>query len=281
MKLTAAFAQLALRDGDESANLAAVRQACEEAAARKAELLVLPELWLSGYDLEHAAELALEPDDRRWEAIAALARDHDLAVAGSLMVREGDGVRNALVIFDRSGHRIARYDKIHLFPPGGEDQHLASGRSVQVVSFGPESLRSGSLEGVGLAICYDLRFPELFRAMRDRGATLVLLPAQWPQSRLTHWSLLVRARAIENQVFLVAANRTGRDRAIRYAGHSVILDPWGEAIVEAGDPPAVLSATLDLDAVAQVRARFPVWGDRRADLFGEELSGLQNPSGHA
>ncbi len=268
MKLTVAAAQLALKDGDEAANLATARQACEEAAARKVELLVLPELWLSGYDLEHARELALEPDDSRWDAIAALASDHGLTVAGSLMVREGHGVRNALVIFDRSGHRVARYDKLHLFPPGGEVEHLAPGDSVQVISLGPGAAQAGDLDGVGLAICYDLRFPELFRALRGRGATLILLPAQWPHSRLAHWSLLVRARAVENQVFLVAANRTGRDGAIRYAGHSVILDPWGEAIVEAGDPAAVLSATIDLDSVAQVRARFPVWGDRRIDLFG-------------
>ena len=274
MKLTVAAAQLALRDGDEPANLAAARLACEEAAARKADLLVLPELWLSGYDLEHASELALAPGDSRWDAIATLARDHDLAVAGSLLVREGDGVRNALVIFDRSGLLVARYDKLHLFPPGGEVQHLAPGQAIQVASLGPGSSRAGAVEGLGLAICYDLRFPELFRAMRGRGATLVLLPAQWPHSRLAHWSLLVRARAVENQVFLVAANRTGRDGAIRYAGHSVILDPWGEPMVEVGDPPAVLSATLDLDAVAQVRARFPVWGDRRADLFGEGRGGL-------
>ncbi len=120
----------------------------------------------------------------------------------------------------------------------------------------------------GLAICYDLRFPELFRGYALAGARLILLPAEWPHPRLAHWRTLLRARAIENQYFVAACNRVGADpNGTRFFGHSTLIDPWGEAIAEAGEEPCLLTATLDLAQVEEIRRKIPVFEDRRTDLY--------------
>jgi predicted amidohydrolase len=116
---------------------------------------------------------------------------------------------------------------------------------------------------VALATCYDLRFPELFRAFVDRGAELFLVPAAWPTPRIAHWSLLARARAVEDQAFVIALNGCGDQGAARLGGRSVLVDPWGVARAEAGEDEQVLTADLDLAEVAKVRADFPVLPDRR------------------
>jgi len=119
-----------------------------------------------------------------------------------------------------------------------------------------------------IAICYDLRFPEIFRHFALDGAELVLLPAQWPLPRLEHWRILLRARAIENQFWMVAGNRSGRDPGgVTFAGHSAVINPWGEIVVEGGEERALLLADLDLEEVKRTRRSFPVLRDRRQDLY--------------
>jgi omega-amidase len=130
----------------------------------------------------------------------------------------------------------------------------------------PDGHRPGQ-PGGALAICYDLRFPELFRSYATRGAGVILLPSEWPHPRLEHWRTLVQARAIENQCFLVACNRVGADRNSQFCGHSLIVDPWGTTLVEGGEDGELLLATLDLTAVAAVRERMTVLRDRRPELY--------------
>jgi predicted amidohydrolase len=120
---------------------------------------------------------------------------------------------------------------------------------------------------VGLAICYDLRFPELFRAYALAGTHTVIIPAEWPNPRMAHWQTLLRARAIENQMFIIACNRVGQSGNTTFFGRSCIIDPWGETIVEAGEQAILLTADIDIDVVDTVRKKIPVFADRRPDLY--------------
>jgi len=120
--------------------------------------------------------------------------------------------------------------------------------------------------GMGLATCYDLRFPELFRALVDRAAELLLVPAAWPDKRVGHWRLLAQARAVENQCFVVACNTAGEHAGVPMGGHSLVVDPWGTVLAEAGDGEEVLDVEVDVDQVRAVRETFPVLSDRRLSL---------------
>jgi len=240
--LTVALAQIDIALGDPAANLTTVRGLAAQAAAQHADLLVLPELWSTGYDLGRAEELADDLDDGLFAEISALARSQHIAIAGSTLAR-------------RSGQPT----KIHLFGLMHEDRYLAAGQATPVFE-SPWGLSA-------LAICYDLRFPELFRSYAARGAGVILLPSEWPHPRLEHWRTLVRARAIEDQCFFIACNRVGADRNNRFCGHSMVVDPWGATLVEGDEEPGLLLATLDLSTVAEVRERMSVLRDRRPELY--------------
>jgi predicted amidohydrolase len=161
------------------------------------------------------------------------------------------------VLFGPDGGRLGVYRKIHLFGFGeGEPVLMSAGRELVVAdtAFG----------GIGLATCYDLRFPEMFRALLDRGARVVVVPAAWPASRVEHWSVLARARAIENQVVLVAVNTVGEQGGKRMGGRSIVVDPRGEVLAEAGpEDETVLVVDVDLADVDRWRAEFPALDDRR------------------
>jgi predicted amidohydrolase len=140
-----------------------------------------------------------------------------------------------------------------------EDQYLTAGEELAIVDFAGVK--------AGLAICYDLRFPEIFRRYALDGAQMVFLPSEWPHPRLAHWQTLLRARAIENQLFMIACNRTGKSRETAFFGHSCIIDPWGESVIEGGESPMLLTATIDTAMVDEVRTRIPVFADRRPALY--------------
>jgi len=141
-----------------------------------------------------------------------------------------------------------------------EEKWLAPGEKLELVE------SDWGLTGLG--VCYDLRFPELFRHYALRGARLVLLPAEWPARRAYHWQTLLRARAIENQMFLAGCNRVGESKGEVFGGGSAVIDPWGEAVVEGGSAETLLTAEIDLDQVDTVRSRIPVFKDRRPEIYG-------------
>jgi omega-amidase len=257
--LTVALAQMDIALGDPAANLAAVRTYAQTAAARRADLLVLPELWSTGYDLERAGELADTLGEGIFAALGEIARTQHIMIAGSTLARRAGRPTNTATLYAADGGLLADYSKIHLFGLMDEDHYLAAGQAAPV--FDLPWGRSA------LAICYDLRFPELFRSYATRGAGVILLPSEWPHPRLEHWRTLVQARAIENQCFLVACNRVGADRNNRFCGHSLVVDPWGTTITEGGEDAELLLASLDLAAVAAVRERMSVLRDRRPELY--------------
>jgi predicted amidohydrolase len=151
------------------------------------------------------------------------------------------------------------YRKLHLFRLMNEDQWLQPGSAPLALD-----LPWGN---TGIAICYDLRFPELFRRYAVDGAKLIVLSAEWPLERIEHWRALLRARAIENQCYIVACNSAGETGETVFGGHSMIVDPWGKVVIEGGEAPMLLTAEIELDLVDEVRKRIPVFDDRRTDIY--------------
>lgn len=260
MKIKVSIGQMDIVRGDEAANLAVVADMTAEAARRGSDLVVFPELWSTGYDLKRAEGYATAVDEGIFARVSELAKEHEIAVVGSQLSQMGDGeFGNTAVYFDRNGNNLGAYHKVHLFGGMAEDAYLSGGDSLTTVET--------AWGKVGLAICYDLRFPELFRAYALAGVEAVILVAQWPRPRVAHWRTLLRARAIENQMFIFACNRVGKTQTAEFFGHSCILDPCGEAILEAGEQADLFTATVDLSLLPDVRSRMPVFDDRRPDAY--------------
>jgi predicted amidohydrolase len=255
---------------DKARNLAAAVNLVTAAAAAGAELLVLPEMFnvLGDADVLRAGAEPLDGPSIDW-ARAAARRHGVWLVAGSITERGPDPARhfNTSCLIDREGDVRAVYRKIHLFDvevPGAvyrESGHMLAGRDVVVAD--------AACVSVGLAICYDLRFPELFRTLTVRGARMVALPSAFTErTGRDHWETLVRARAIENQVFMVAADQVGGVGRLRWFGRSMIVDPWGVVLAQAPDRETYIVADLDFAAQDQVRAQLPCWRHRRPDVYG-------------
>jgi predicted amidohydrolase len=261
-----ALAQLAVEAGDVSGNTDRAVDAIERAAADGADLVVLPELFNVGYFAFDLYERESEPlDGPTLTRIREAARDNEVGVLAGSIVEDlaasgegptDEGLANTAVLFDRSGERLATYRKHHLFGyESAESKLLTPGETLGVAAF----------EGftVGVTTCYDLRFPELYRALADRGVTLVLVPSAWPYPRVEHWTLLPRARAVENQWYVAAANGSGTFEDAELLGRSSIYDPWGTPLASSGDDPALVVADVDPERVETVREEFPALRDRR------------------
>ncbi len=258
--LHVALAQIDIALGDPAANLAQVTTLAATAAAQGAHLLVLPELWSTGYSLPRARELADAPGTGMHAALAQLAREQGIAIAGSTLMWQGDAPANVATLYLADGSLLLDYSKLHLFGLMDEDQYLVAGDRMPVAA--------APWGSTALAICYDLRFPEVFRAYALAGAAVCIVPAEWPQPRIQHWRTLVQARAIENQCFVVAVNRVGHDDANTFGGHSLVVAPSGDVVVEGDEQAQLLYATLDSAEVVATRERIPVLRDRRADVYG-------------
>ena len=257
-KVYAAAVQFPIVAGDIDANLQQARLALQRVHDQGGGLAVLPEMWSSGYDYKRLAELADETP-RVADELAELAGRLNLVIVGSLPEKHQGSIYNTAFVHDR-GQELGRYRKLHLFSPMKEDRYLAPGDQTLVVPT--------SVGRLGLAICYDLRFPEMFRKLALDGAETVCLPAQWPSPRQLHWRTLLRARAIENQYFLVAANNCGPLGNLNFFGMSLIVSPRGEFLAEGGEGMAEPSALLDFADMAAYRKEIPAWHDRRPEIYG-------------
>lgn len=223
-----------------------------------ADLVVLPELWPVGaFAFGDFAEHAEPVDGPTAREMGAAARDAGVWLhAGSIVERDADGtLYNTSLLFTPDGELHRTYRKIHRF---GFDKGEAT-----LMGAGHEIVTARAADTViGLATCYDLRFPELFRLLVDAGAQLLVIPAGWPARRRAHWSLLARARAVESQAYVLACSTAGTHAGVEQAGYSVVVDPWGEVVAEAGAGEATLTVELDPARVAKTRAEFPVLRDR-------------------
>ena len=225
------------------------------------DVIVLPEMWNTGFfPRERLGELADRDGQQVNSRIGSLAKKYRVnIVAGSVANARHGRVYNTAFVFDRDGKCIADYDKTHLFSPMGEDTCFQKG----------DRLCRFTLDGVncGLIICYDLRFPELTRALALTGMEMLFVVSQWPDVRIPHLKALCAARAIENQVYVANCNGCGTAGQTRYGGHSAVYAPLGHVLAQAGSGEEVITAKCDLSAVAEIRRAIPVFTDRRSDLY--------------
>jgi len=236
-----------------SANFKKVDQMLAKSQPVAGGLIILPEMFATGFSLDLSktcAGSALETE----HYLRAVAARLQSAVIGGAVRRGSDGMgRNEALAFSPDGETLARYVKQRPFSGGGED--LAHERGYEGTTFIWAGLRVAPL------ICYDLRFPELFRAGSKAGAEVFVVIAAWPKDRIEHWITLLRARAIENQAFVVGVNRTGNDPKHQYCGRSIVVDPHGTILADGGEQEGVVTANLDASVVLSWRDSFPSYRD--------------------
>ena len=269
--IRAACVQFSAR-ADKSENVTLMAPLVAEAAGRGADVVLLPEKWNAWMDGPGLRPLAERLDaGETVEAMAGWAREHGInLIGGSIaIVADDDSIHNVSIAFDRTGERVAAYTKIHLFDVdvGGFSYRESDGTAPG------SDLVTAELDGltVGLTVCYDLRFPELYRALAvDRGARILTIPSNFTlHTGMAHWEVLLRARAIENQVFVLATGQHGTPGGLDKPsyGHSMIVDPWGTVLAQAPDGDGVIVADLDLAAQASIRERLPALLHIRPDLY--------------
>lgn len=255
--MRASLIQIAVNE-DETVEARRARVAALVRAQAGADLVVLPELWTTGAFAFEEFGTAAEPlRGPTHEAMAAAASDTGAWLhAGSVPERGPDGrLYNTSLLYSPSGDLAASYRKIHRFGfDKGEAVLMGAGHEPVTVRL-PETT-------VGVATCYDLRFPELFRTLVDAGAETFVVPAGWPERRRSHWTLLAQARAVENQAFVLACGTAGAHAGVPQAGHSIVVDPWGEVLAQAGAGEEVLTVEFDPARAARTREQFPALKDR-------------------
>lgn len=249
---------------DKPANHAAIERLLDEANVPPGTFVVLPELGDTGFSFN----LDSIVDGRSLAWATRVARDRSIAIQLGHAERGPDGRgRNCATMIDSQGAVVGQYQKVHPFSFGREVEHFSGGDHLLLIGLRvprPESRPAT----VCPLVCYDLRFPELWRFATARGAEVFTLGASWPAARQQHWRALLIARAIENQAYVVGVNRVGSDPHLEYAGGSIIVSPQGEILAEAGDHPAVLQADLDMMALQDWRTTFPAISDIRPPLIG-------------
>jgi len=251
--------------GDKKANLDKVQKLIEENAWFKPDLIVLPEVFNSGVDHKVLQKLAENiPDGETTEFFSKIAKKYETnIVAGSFIEKcEDEQFKNTSVVFDRKGEILGKYQKIHMFDYYGsnESDYVSSGDKAVVVQT--------DIGKIGLSICYDLRFPELYRALVYAGAEIIVCVAAWPYPRLDHWISLNKARAIENTAYMISVNQCGRVNPKRQnLGMSMLINPWGDIVASAGGDEGVFLGEIDFDYLRKIREEFPVLNDRNLEAY--------------
>ncbi|MFC1762744.1 carbon-nitrogen family hydrolase [Planctomycetota bacterium] len=242
---------------DKATNYDRVHTLLQGQTITPGSLLVLPEMFATGFSMNTRA-IGEANGGETEQFLQYLAGEYQSYVLGGLVRQpEAGKAHNEAVVFNDAGAEVARYHKLHPFSFAGETEHYDPG--TEIVTFAWQDFT------VGLFICYDLRFPEVFRAAVARGVNLFVVVACWPAARQAHWTALLMARAIENQAYVVGVNRCGADPKLAYAGASCIIGPRGDMLAEAGDKETTLQAALSPQVVAEYRASFPCLHDIRRD----------------
>ena len=244
--------------GNPKGNMEKAIPLIEKAAREGSRVVLLPELWTTGYSYENLRDLAESLGGKTTSAVSDAASNNDVYVIGSIPRIKDNELYNTCVVAGPRGV-VGHYDKVHLFRPIGEDNFFSAGNSY--------SICATELGPIGTALCYDIRFPELCRSIAIAGAKILFVPAEWPHPRLNHWRSLLIARAIENQMFVAGCNRVGMDKINKYFGHSMIVDPAGEVLVEGNECESLLTGGLNLENVDRIRSLIPCFEDRNAAAY--------------
>ncbi len=254
-----AAVQMHIAAGDPAANRRRMADLAQRALDGGARVVLLPELAACGYDLPRLNVLAEPLDGETAAAMSGLAARYRAYLAWGMAERDGGRFYNTLALAGPEGNLLARYRKTHLIPLLNEPDYFTPGDDIVVVPT--------DIGRVGLAICYDLRFPGLFQRMVSLGAEMILVAAQWPQARAEHWRVLTLATALQSLAFLVGANGVGLCCGEALAGRSGIASPWGERVAEAGIAEEILRADVDLADVAEARRKLPIGQGLRPELY--------------
>ncbi|KUL01966.1 MAG: Nitrilase/cyanide hydratase and apolipoprotein N-acyltransferase [Methanoculleus marisnigri] len=261
-----ALAQIAGGQSSPAGMLDAAGRMAEEAAAAGASLICFPEQFVTGWSAKIPPGSGEPLDGPLTAAFRQMAQKNGITIAGSIVEAvRGRRPRNTAVVLGADGELLAAYAKIHLFSPDGEDCNYTAGD--RIATFTVDGTR------FGLAVCYDLRFPELFRVYALAGVECMLVPAAWPCCRLPHWETLLPARALDNRYYVAGVNTAGAPGEI-YCGGSLAADPDGTVIGRCGAGSELLSVEVDPAAVREAQLRLPSLSDRRRDLYHSLLSKL-------
>ncbi|WP_223700580.1 carbon-nitrogen family hydrolase [Sutcliffiella deserti] len=260
MKWKIACIQFDVAFGNPEANIEKICNLIKEAGKDKPDIIVLPELWTTGYDLTRLDKIADAGAFVTTKLLKSCAKEQKShIVGGSVAKKTNKGIYNTMLTVNKAGEVAGEYSKLHLFRLMDEHLFLQPGKTDGLFE----------LDDITCAgfICYDLRFPEWIRAHTTKNAKAIFIVAEWPLARVDHWRTLLIARAIENQCYVIACNRSGADPKNTFAGHSMIISPWGEILAEAGEEEATITATIDLDKVDEVRKQIPIFEDRRPQYY--------------
>lgn len=262
MTLKVAIAQMNIALGQPEVNEQTVAQYAQKASEAGADILIYPEMWNTGYALTDLPQLADNDGEQSRHLLARLAKTYQLNIVGGSVATMRDGrFFNTMFVFNQLGQQVSRYDKAHLFGLMNEEKYIAAGSQ-------PNTFELAGVLSSGV-ICYDIRFPEWVRTMMSSGPQAILyVSAEWPIQRIAQWQILLQARAIENQAFVVAANRVGSGRDNTFGGRSLVIDPLGNIVAQGTDADDMLViADIDIADEAAIRGQIPVFSDRRPDLY--------------
>lgn len=263
--MQAHLVQMDIRWEDRAANHARAAGLLAQAAVEPGDLIVLPEMFDTAFSFNIERTADATGETARFLADLA-GRSRATVVGGTTAIGPDARGRNRALVYSAAGAEIARYDKIHPFTFGREGERFTGGAAVTTFDWRAGEHAAAPCLRVCPVICYDLRFPELFRRGLDMGAQAFAVIANWPAERAAHWRALAVARAIENQAFVFAVNRVGADPALRYAGGSLVIGPKGEVLAEGDDAERVVTAAVKPEAVSAWRSSFKAWQDRKAWL---------------
>lgn len=238
---------------DKASNFESLQCLLSRQTIEEGSLIILPEMFATGFSMDFAKVAEAPGDSPTLTFLAELAQRYCSAILAGLVLNRDGILTNDAVLLNASGELVGDYSKIHPFTPSGEGQAGAAGSWVKTMPLGNWTLAP--------FVCYDLRFPEIFRLATPASELLVVL-ANWPSPRVAHWIALLKARAIENQAYVVGVNRVGSDPHLDFPGRSLVVDHQGEVLAEGGNSVEVISASLDLAALRQWRTDFPASNDR-------------------
>ena len=223
------------------------------------DIVCFPELFSTGYDLKNVERQAEQIPGKTTLDISRISKNNFIVI-GTILEEENNSFYNTAFILDKKGKITGKYRKVHLFAPMFEPEHLSPGNKIETFELSDfNNLR------IGIAICYDLRFPELFRTIALQGAQIVFVPSEFPRPKRNIWKTLLHARAIENQLFVVGVNRVGKGKSDEFFGYSLISN--GDYIEHLGEDPEVKTFSIDLDSLQSIRKSLPLLKDRRPDLY--------------
>ena len=247
-KITVSGIQMDITPKDADTNLKRALDMIDQATLKNSQIVCLPELFTTGFYYEYIKKCATKIPNTVTDALCEKAMSSKIyIIAGSIPEKVGKKIYNTSAFIGRDGKIIGKYRKVHLFPLMGEDKNFCSGTDIRIfeTDFGP----------MGVVICYDLRFPDIFRKIALMGAKVIFVPSEFPNPKIDHWKTLLKARAIENQLYVFGVNTIGRDESSTFFGNSMVCDPLGVVMAESDDKADIITVDIDLSKIDYVRRR--------------------------